>query len=262
MVGIDNPYSYSSSNQNTHRTLGSLWLNEGKPKEYPPAAFPLSNNSPTLSNQTYGNGQYISSLSSQYSTGHAWRAFRRDDGTTFSGTGFGAQNVYNTNTGLYTTGSNFTNVGGSNYFGEHIQIQLPQSIYLTSYKIHPSITDFTNRNLNTGVLVASSNGTSWTPIHSLSNVFWVDNTSQTFTISNATTPYNYYRLIATRVGNSNIGNFRDAFFVGEWWLYGNSNPQVPTLNRVGQVNLNSEIITTDKSLFNRPITLQLTSPTG
>jgi hypothetical protein len=228
MIGLENPHSFSSSNMTTHRTLATMWLNEGQPKEYPPVAIPSSNNSPTLSNQPYGNGQYTLSQSSAYSLGSLWRAFVRDNGTLFAGTGFGAQNVYNTNSGLYVTGSNFTNVGGSNYFGEWLQIQLPQSIYATSFKLHPSGTDFLNRNMNTGHLVGSSNGTSWAHLCSLSNVFWVDNTPQTFTITNPATPFNYYRLIATRVGNSNITEYRDAFFIGEWWLYGNVNPQVPT----------------------------------
>ena len=100
--GLNNPYSYSSSNQNTHQTLGTFSIGAGftSPKEYPPAALSQSGLTTSLSNQAYGNGNYVLGQSSSYSSGHVWRAFARDNGTTFAGTNFGAGFAYNNATGF------------------------------------------------------------------------------------------------------------------------------------------------------------------
>ena len=63
MAGLANPHSYSSSNQNTHRSLGTFILNEGRPREYPPNVLTSSSNS-TITGMPYGNGAYTISVSS------------------------------------------------------------------------------------------------------------------------------------------------------------------------------------------------------
>jgi hypothetical protein len=117
-----------------------------------------------------------------------------------------------------------------------------------------------------------------------------------------TNPYKNWRLIIHRVGNEGLSNARTRFNLNEIQLRGwasnvpypfpppmtaptttisyvqigngtytvsSSSNIIPIttsnifpLVRTGQSNLNAEIITTDRSLFQRPVTLRLSSPTG
>jgi hypothetical protein len=258
MVGIDNPYSYSSSNGNTHRTLGTFKLDDGLNKMYPPSN--MTANSTTFSNLSYGNGTYIASGPSREAPYLMFDGLSNTTANYWSG-GYGAHPnaSNNSNKGMYNQ-STFTTMSGSNYYGSPFNIQLPERVIPTSYT-HQVAGD-TGKMLTSWALGGSSNNSTWELLDYVpaSNFGAWSIINRSVNTSNA---YNYYRIVALIVGHTTISTeFRDIPQVAEFRVYGNPNPQIVRRNRVGQVNLNNEIITTDKSLFDRPITLQLTSPTG
>lgn len=260
MVGIENPYSYDSSNCTTHRILGTFSLAEGKPLEYPPAAMTANTN--TLSNQTYGNGNYVAAVTS-FATGNAYYCYNKGYVGYQLTTSFSCNNAYTTNTGVYKgTSSNMTTISGSNYYGEYVTLTMPQSVQLTSMT-YTTNQEYWNRNMNTFALGGSSNsGSNWDLLTSGSNVNWtVQYQSSNFPITTSNS-YNMYRMVCTNVGNTGCNQYRDAWGIGEIQYYGYANAQTTALDRRGQVKLNSEVITVDKTLFNRPVVIKMASPTG
>ena len=161
------------------------------------------------------------------------------------------------------TASNMTTMSGSNYYGEHLTLQLPHSIVLKSYSYTSHLENW-NRCGNTWVVGGSVNGTNWDLLDTRSNISWSSsNETKTFTTSN-NTAYSYYRMLALVVGNAEAPQYRDDWGIAEWRLYGYSNPQISptgTTTREGQVNMNCEVISTNRTMFNRPITMRLRSAT-
>jgi hypothetical protein len=144
---------------------------------------------------------------------------------TNSNTAWKTGNVYNATTGVYS-GSNFTIVDGSNVSGEWLEIQTPQTLILRNYTIVAEANS--NTVPNTFTLSASSNGTNYTRIHTLSNINdWsaVANWSKTFSQSNLPTSssYNRFRLITHTIGNAGTNSGREYANIAEWRLNGYSN---------------------------------------
>ena len=139
LIGVENPYSYSSSNQNTHRILGTFPLNDGLNKMYPPAN--MTANTTTFSNLPYGNGTYTATVPNR---DPPFKMFDGNSNTTanYWGGGYGvhANASNNTNTGAYNQ-SVSTTMSGSNYFGATWNIQLPQRVVPTSYTLQHSSID-------------------------------------------------------------------------------------------------------------------------
>lgn len=274
MVGVENPNSYSSRNNSTHRTIGTFALmGETVPREYPPSA--LTGSPTNLTGQTYGNGTYT--LSASTSAQAPWLAFNRNsNGNNNWGSRFVQSNglwEYNFSNGIYAGATSFftTNVDGSNVSGEWLNIQLPTPIVLQEYRIqgNPVIGQGDLRSPNTFTLAGSMDGTNFNRIDTKSNIDWWGSNNtywNTFATPLNTASYSNYRLIVHRVGNSNTTSFRNGVQVNEMILVGLSNPQTGTSMtpplRIGQCNMNAEVISTDRNMFDRPITLQLTSPTG
>lgn len=129
MVGVENPYSYSSRTSTTHRTIGTFVLEgEGVAKEYPPAGMPA--NTTNFTTQPYGNGTYVARASSIWQQPHL--AFNKTyDAFSAWGAAFG---TYQSNTGVYI-GSNTTLVDNSNVSGEWLELETPQSIVIDRYAI-------------------------------------------------------------------------------------------------------------------------------
>lgn len=267
MIGAETPFTYSSSNRNTHRILGMFPLGEGRSREYPPAG--LTSNTTNITGQSYGNGIHIASASTSVASFQPWRAFNRDSNansmfnSVFSSNSSGIWD-YDFITGVYNGVVNFfsTNVDGSNVSGEWLNIQTPDSFVLREYRIqgNPVAGQVDRRSPNTFTLAGSVDGINFSRIDTESNIDWWgsnDTFWNTFPTPSNIVPYNQYRLIVHRVGNSNLTNFRNGVQVNEMVLVGHSQS-----SRIGQSNLNCEVITTDKTMFNRPITMSLTSPTG
>lgn len=189
--------------------------------EYPPAG--MTGNTTTFSNLDYGNGTYTASSSSRDAPGGsmAFHAFDKQWNLYRFRTSFSNENAYNGSTGFYSgTASNSTVFSGSNYFGEHLTLQLPNAIAVKSYK-YTSHGEAGNRCGNQWVFGGSTDGTNWQLLDTQSNVFWNDvNETKTFNLSNDT-PYQYYRMLTTRVGNSNVSSFKNDWGIAELRLIGN-----------------------------------------
>lgn len=167
--------------------------------EYPPVA--LTGASTTLS-AAYGSGTYNVTQSSFFSNNTesgiykaAWACFDKNDG--------GSPNIWYNDVSAYTgangayTGAISTTAGGTSYLGEWIQILLPNTIVLTSYRI-------TMQSVNNAdspsrfVLLGSTNGSTWTLVDSQGQstfVSWATVAANTFNVASSPGSFNYYRLI-------------------------------------------------------------------
>ena len=226
LAGLDNRFSYSSSNQNTHKVLGMFPLNDGLNKVYPPANMTANTTAnTTFSNLPYGNGTYIASGPNR---DPPWRTFDGDSNTTANYWG-GAYGVHpnasnNTNTGAYNQ-SISTTMSGSNYLGSTWNIQLPSKVIPTSYRIQHSIDN--NKQVTEWVMGGSSNGSSWELLDYSTQSNWAGY-GITDRVVNSSNAYDYYRIVALTVGWS-TGTppaARDIPQIAEWRIFGNNNPQV------------------------------------
>ena len=166
---------------------------------YPPVSLAAAGTSnpasTTLSGQTYGNGPYTYSASTQYSTGEGVFALFNGSGVATSYTTGGGVDSYNGSTGVFT-GSTSTTVSGTAYTGAWVQLQLPYAIYPTGYYRRSG----QSRNELTHVFAGSTNGTTWTLLNSATEPAY-----QTLRLINLniTSSYSYFRLIARSINPAN-----------------------------------------------------------
>jgi hypothetical protein len=151
----------------------------------------------TANTTTTSFGTYIASASSEWDSSYqAYEAFNGIHTGADPGNGWlidsDSQYRYSGGGGTY---SGTSSLGG--YSGEWIKLQLPYSIILKRIRIYPRH-DAPNQPPNTGVILASNNGTTWSLLHSFSNEVFTADTPKYFEI-NATTEYSYYALVATTV---------------------------------------------------------------
>ena len=206
--------AYWASNMSTwsNGTLASntvLWTSN-----YPPSN--MNADSLTFSNLLYGNGAYILSASTNFSTAnnslYMYQAF---NGVMNLSDGWSASAItYNSSTGAYQ-GAYSTTASGSNLLGEWLQIQLPQAIKLNAYSLAPR-SGWLTRMSKDWYILGSTDGFSWTIVDKRIGYIWADNSSVTFSnLTNATSTYNYYRIVTTTLGGA------DGWLnIGEWQLNG------------------------------------------
>jgi len=195
---------------------------------FPPA--PLINNITTISKDTYGpnnglyniynanygNGTYVTSASSEFTSTeflYAYRAFNYEFSTS-SGTSTWTTSTasYNVSSGAYI-GSIATTISGTAYLGEWLQIQLPIPIVLTNYRIFTWNADYA-RGPKIFYIGGSNDGTNWTLVNSQTNITGYNATGKSFVLpSTNQTAYSYYRLVV----NSTSNNWCS---IQEWELYG------------------------------------------
>ena len=178
------------------------------PLEYPPVA--LSNFSNSVS-AAYGTGTYIVSASSYISGYYPYIAFNKSiTGTDWASNGFYTLTSYS-NTAVSTT------VSGSSVLGEWIQLQLPNAITISSYKISSSAGNGGAWAATQWVVAGSTDGSTWTQIDTRSGQPH-PSTSATTTYSGFSTPaaYQYYKFIIQRNGASS----NDYSSFSEIYLYG------------------------------------------
>jgi hypothetical protein len=158
-----------------------------------------------VAGQPYGNGPYVISASSQYST--TTENFTNLYTVPFPTPKLGSSRwttngQYNGTTGVYT-GVVTTTVSGTTIRGEWTQIQIPDAIVCTSIQLAESA----NRNANAYVIAGSNDGTVWSTIYSTTSAaFQSSNFFTTLTIT-STTPYRYFRYIPQLINPSNGGYF-------------------------------------------------------
>ena len=192
---------------NSQNIIEPVIISETIERIYPPIRNATSNTT-TITGQTYGNGVYIVSASSNHPGEEPFKIINTDNtGWTQSWTSYNG-----TPAGTYT--GTFS-LGG--YSGESVKIQLPYKIKLTRYIIEASSIGGVNRAPSIYKIFGSNDDSNWVEIYHKSVALISSNyVSNKFeeTISN-TNYYKYYALVV----NKNIG--LDTWLsIGEWQIYG------------------------------------------
>jgi hypothetical protein len=165
------------------------------------------------SSVTYGQGKYVASASSEFSTSYSWQAFNKVAHTGGT-TEWSSATVYSS-AALYTGSVTTVDALGISYAGEWLQIQMPVSVILSSYSLQPSSDAATSQSPAKWWILGSRDGLNWSLVDSRSGVTsWTNSGTQTFTAS-ATQAYNYFRLVTSQVnGNGTL------VAIAEWILNG------------------------------------------
>ena len=152
-------------------------------KEYPPIA--MTQDITIVSGNTYGNGNYIASASSNGTGFSSWHTFDDTDNSWRSGS------VYPN-----PTTSTITNTGP--ILGEWIQLQLPMEIKLKSFLITPNI-NFTPIPVKVKLLGSNNPANTW-------NILYETNLLEynTTIYVNDIISYSYYRLVILTTNSNNI----------------------------------------------------------
>jgi hypothetical protein len=191
--------------------------------------FPFHDTDPVVNNMlgteqvfphvglTQNTGVYNASASTEHISGlfHASRAFDKVR-TGFNPDFWHSADSFNTLTGIHNTGINGP--------GEWLQIQLPFSIVLKRYEIYPrtETTTFAQRSPNTFTIQGSSTGLagSWTVIDTETEIADWTKAKKVFNIPGNTQAFSYYRIVITKVGNSDQSTNRNSVQIAEWELFG------------------------------------------
>ena len=167
-----------------------------------------SYNSTVLNYQLYGNGTYNLSCSpnSQGSPilGFNWGTnpvagqIMTGEGSSWVGSNYSGTTPFAYN------GANTTTVSGTNTPGEWFQIQMPTNVVITQiYGTNSSGTG--NYSISKMTVAGSTNGTTWTLVQNINQVI-----INSFINISGSTPYSYYRFIAT-AGNGQTAVFMNYF---------------------------------------------------
>jgi hypothetical protein len=190
----------------------------------------------TITGQSYGNGTYIVSASSNHSNEPPFRIL---DGTTFPWTQqwptYGG-----TPAGTYTGSFSL-----SGYSGEWVKVQLPVPINLTRYIIEAGSIGGTSRVPAVYKIFGSNDNVNWTELVNKSNPLIVANYVSNKYEEKVTTS-NYYRYFALVV-NKNMG--LDSWLsIGEWYIYGKESYDIKTfVHSGGTENQTSHSITFEQN---------------
>ena len=192
----------------------------------------------TITGQSYGNGTYIVSSSSEYDS------VNQSKFNIFNGTNQGwTQQSYSyggTPAGTYT--GSFSLAG---YSGEWVKVQLPVPINLTRYIIEANNIGGTSRVPAVYKIFGSNDNINWVELVNKSNPLVVaDYVSSKYEEKVSTS--NYYRYFALVV-NKNMG--LDIWLsIGEWYIYGKESYDVRTfVHSGGSENQTSHSITFEQN---------------
>jgi hypothetical protein len=232
------------------------------PRKFP--GFPMTSNTTPLG--------YVASSSSHTGDAHQepWKAFdgaieaRSSTDTpvpdfNYYGDWISASLKYTGTQALYS-GSENTAVSGVNVAGEWLQIEVPKAFKLTSTYGYPGggVTDV-QRAPKVGKIAGSNDGTTWTLVHSFSDLLtfdpdsgeiamstqWSQGSATSFgDISPDVGYYRYYRLITTQVNTNNGGYVQ----LNQWELYGISEDDSEFVAIGGDTSVDVTI----KSQYNTP----------
>jgi len=178
---------------------------------YPPVRT-FTENTTFVSNQSYGNGLYVITCSSQYSDATDYGPYKIF-GASFS---VSETPLYTLSTGFYKG-----NVTFNNYSGEWIKIQLPVKIKLTKYKIESSGGEI-DKAPSIYKIFASDDNINWVEVVNKNQALNTTSygTSYAFeeVVSGKEDYYNYFCIVVNKViGNSS--NATDMRIV-ELYIYG------------------------------------------
>jgi hypothetical protein len=173
---------------------------------------------PPSTHYVEGHGTYEAWASTQYNvsgqaTREVWKLFDGSTSTYFQQGAATNYDWYNTSSPyeyVGTRGTTTTDVGGTRYMGVWVQLKLPYTITLAYTKIN-NWTDNTDRSPGAGVILGSNDGDNWYKLTEFSGLTYTSN--EEIVQVNATTPYRYYRMVATNTVGSLTLNFT------EWRLF-------------------------------------------
>ena len=143
-------------------------------------------------------GVYKARASTEYAAGfEAWRAFDKSWVTNSAWAGV---------TGYYTSAPyacagtiTTTDLNGTSYLGDWVQIQFPSPVLLSSYTIYPiNNSGYQTQVPSKFVILGSRDGVNWTLVNSQSGIAWTYGVGQTFSAS-VTQSFNYYRLVSIQL---------------------------------------------------------------
>lgn len=158
---------------------------------YPPLNSVTKTGTSNVNNKEYGNGSYITTLSSGSFTGLG-PFYISSTKTNNNRIEFG--NLYNgTGNTITTTGVYITNVSGISYDGQWVQIEFPYKIQLNRYSFVPSANGSSNV-IKKWVLVGLNDDNNWKLIDNNSIVTYNNNETIYFSI-NPNSSYKIYRFI-------------------------------------------------------------------
>jgi hypothetical protein len=151
---------------------------------------------PMTDYKTYveGHGTYEASASSVNSTLYPWQSFD-----------YKTNSRWATNTTSYSTSSPYenlssyftTDVGGTRYNGEWIQLKVPYPIVLSHSNVYPT-GSLADRAPGAGVILGSNDGENWYKLTEFSGKTYTPSTWTRIDV-NATTPYQYFRMCVTNL---------------------------------------------------------------
>jgi hypothetical protein len=166
---------------------------------FPPVA--LTSNTTIIANQLYGNGTYITSTSSEASVSTtAYKAFDKitDWPDVYLSHYSSPSHQYN-NSGYI--GNVSTTVSGVSILGEWLQIELPESIFLTSYDIFARVDINPAESPKKFTLAGSVNGSTWLLLDTQNDITWYNpNSPNTFNVVTSSL-FKYFRLITEDTNN-------------------------------------------------------------
>jgi hypothetical protein len=232
------------------------------PRKFP--GFPMTSNTTPLG--------YVASSSSHTgaATQEPWKAFDGAIETRLGTTSpvpdaeyyydwISISNRYTGTHALYS-GSENTAVSGVNVAGEWLQIEVPKAFKLTSTYGYPGDYSHIQRSPKVGKIAGSNDGTTWTLVHSFSDLLthdpdsgeipmstqWSQGSATSFgDISPDVGYYRYYRLITTQINGAASGGY---VALNQWELYGISEDDSEFVAIGGDTSVDVTI----KSQYNTP----------
>jgi hypothetical protein len=178
---------------------------------FPPAA--MTGYSTSL-NAGYGQGTYVASASSEYSTYYAWQALDKNTGTAWtSGLNYTIATPYS---GSVVT----TDTTGTSYKGEWLQIQKPIALVTSTYTLNVSYA------MSIWYVLGSRDGVNWSLVDSR-NTAVGNGAIVTYTVSGSQA-FTYFRLVINQVTGTTSAS------ITEWTLNGSiEGPNVSADGRLG-----------------------------
>ena len=178
----------------------------------------------TVSGQSYGNGTYIITSSSEFNstTESKFNIFNgTNQGWTQTASGFYTGTPSGTYTGTFSL---------AGYSGEWVKVQLPVPINLTRYIIEAGNIGGTNRAPAVYKIFGSNDNINWVELVNKSNPLVVaDYVSSKYEEKVSTS--NYYRYLALVI-NRNMG-LAGWLTIGEWYIYGKESYDIKTFVHSG-----------------------------
>ena len=157
-------------------------------------SYDISSSDSTLSDQAY---TAVSSYNGNYTPDHAFDTNLTGDG-----------NARWASTNLTGT----TTIDGSSVSGPWLQVDIGQNVLVDKFTIYYLAT---GQEIKSAKIAASTNGSTWTEIHAITDRAHNTNVSETYNISNANYQIaRYYRIVITAVQSSTIAT------INEWTLFG------------------------------------------